>query len=193
MNRSIVYTLIILLLISVPLSAQVKTLAGNSMESGGFGGPAVKLTRVNGQFALMAGGGGAWLINHVFAIGGGGFFMTDAVEPPAPADSLDLGIAYGGMFMEYITRWEEVVHFTFHLFLGGGGVSLEHPGTDHAVEEDGFFVLEPGVNAEINLTQTMRLNAGVSYRYITGVDLTNVSSADLNCFSFNLYLKFGRF
>lgn len=173
--------------------AQQKTLAGRRFSSGGFGGPAFKLTRVNGQATFMFGGGGAWLINHVFAIGGGGYGMMVPVDPPAPNEDLNLGIAYGGTFLEYIHRWEEVVHLTFSLFLGGGGATIEDPETSENVEEDGFFVLEPGVNAELNILPQLRLTAGISYRYTAGVDMASLSSTDLNCFSFNLFLKFGRF
>ena len=63
----------------------------------------------------------------------------------------------------------------------------------YTLDTDGFFVVEPGVRAEINLFKFMRLNAGVSYRYAAGLDLIYTPGNLLNNFTGTVGLKFGKF
>jgi len=62
-----------------------------------------------------------------------------------------------------------------------------------------FFVMEPGVNIEMNLSRKLTLVAGVSYRYVTGlnendenVSITHVTNEELSGLNFNIGLKFGK-
>jgi hypothetical protein len=112
---------------------------------------------------------------------------------------------YGGFLIEYTLFPQSVVHLTFPVLIGGGGVSYvtdkEYPewdedewDTHHAVlDDDAFFVIEPGVRAEINIFKFMRLNAGVSYRYTDNFQLVNTSDDLLNNFNATVGLKFGKF
>jgi len=101
---------------------------------------------------------------------------------------------------------KKLFHLTFPLLIGAGGSKIKTKTlfdsnvTDpedwtqyENVESTGFFVLEPGVNIELNMTKIFRLDLGVSYRFISGTDLQRLSNNDLSDFSFNLCLKFGKF
>ena len=46
---------------------------------------------------------------------------------------------------------------------------------------------------ELNLTSYLRLQAGLSYRFIEGLEYFDLQSADLSGLSINLGLKFGLF
>jgi hypothetical protein len=61
------------------------------------------------------------------------------------------------------------------------------------MDKDDFFVIEPGVRAELNILKFMRLNAGISYRYTAGVDLINTSDTFMNNFTATVGLRFGKF
>jgi len=103
-------------------SAQERTLVGHGIESGGFGGPVVKLTQVNGEFGVLVGGRGGWIINHVFVLGGGGYgLVNDAwVRGLVPEPRLQFG--YGGLELEGIVASNSLVHITVAGLVGGGAV-----------------------------------------------------------------------
>lgn len=112
---------------------------------------------------------------------------------------------YGGLLVEYTLFPESLVHLTFPVLIGGGGASYvtdkEYPewdedewDTHHAViDDDLFFVIEPGVRAEINIVKFMRLTAGVSYRYTDKLQLVNTPDNLMNNFTATMGLKFGKF
>jgi hypothetical protein len=57
--------------------------------------------------------------------------------------------------------------------------------------------MEPGLNLEVNLSNRVTLVAGMSYRYVSGLDennenvfVTRVTNEDLSGLNFNIGLKF---
>jgi hypothetical protein len=60
--------------------AQETTLINGEIESGGFGGPVLKVTSINGENAVMIGGRGGWIINHSLVLGGGGYGLVTEVK-----------------------------------------------------------------------------------------------------------------
>lgn len=203
-------------------STEFRTIFGSDMniESGGYGAPEFKFGKVNNQFSLLLGGKGGWVINNKFVIGGGGYGMPsnntfdytenlEDIDGNLVVDStrkLDLGMGYGGIFFEYVLNPKKALHLTFPLFIGAGGAQIgirseqetnitsqQDYSTYEYIESSGFFVLEPGVNIELNMTKYFRLDFGASYRFISGTQLQRLSSNNLSDFSFNLGLKFGKF
>ncbi len=61
------------------------------------------------------------------------------------------------------------------------------------IDEQLFWVFEPGANAEANLTKRLRLTFGASYRMTKELDLLNASKKEFNGLSYNFSLKFGIF
>jgi hypothetical protein len=60
-------------------------------------------------------------------------------------------------------------------------------------DANAFFVLEPGVEIEMNVARFMRISIGGSYRLTSKLDLMNTDPNALRGFSGNLSLKFGKF
>jgi len=58
---------------------------------------------------------------------------------------------------------------------------------------DSFFVIEPSVHVNLNVTTFFRIAAGVSYRYVSGLNSTLSTNADLSGPSGVLTFKFGMF
>jgi hypothetical protein len=184
------------------LFAQEETLIGNGEVShGGFGGPMVKFTQVKNEFGVLVGGRGGWIINHSFVIGGGGYGLVNNIE----ANNLYFGtkpfinLGYGGVELEYIIQSDRLIHFSVYTLVGAGGVSYRNSlwdddyRNDLNVTSDAFFVLEPTANVELNIISFFRINAGVSYRFISGVELDDLRNSDLAGPSAILTLKFGTF
>jgi hypothetical protein len=64
---------------------------------------------------------------------------------------------------------------------------------DTTKQADGFYVVEPGVNAELNVASYFRINLGGSYRFVTGAELQDIGNDDLSGPAATLTLKFGGF
>jgi hypothetical protein len=113
---------------------------------------------------------------------------------------------YGGLLIEYTLFPKAVVHVTFPVMIGAGGVNYTSGKEYYHYDGDGdwdydhftydsqaFFVIEPGVRAEMNVFKIMRLNAGVSYRYAPNFRLMNTDKDLLNGLTGTIGLKFGKF
>lgn len=199
-------------------SQEFRTIFGSGFKSGGYGAPEIKVGPINGNTGLLLGGRGGWIIGHKFVIGGGGYgltsnntFQENPADKPAsvPGDStrtIGIDMGYGGLILEFIALPKSAVHLSFPVLIGGGGSSLgaktyvgqssyypEGWETYDFIESTGFFVFEPGVFAELNMTKFFRLSAGATYRLIAGADLQRLNNKNLSGFTFSLALKFGSF
>ena len=56
-----------------------------------------------------------------------------------------------------------------------------------------FFVLEPGIDLEINLVKLVKLGLGASYRYTSDVPLPATSKDALHGFNASMSIKVGVF
>lgn len=189
---------------------------GQELRSGGYGALELKGTQVLDEFGLMVGGRGGWIINSTFSIGGAGYGLTSthtsnyitkgltANEPEAGKVTY-LRMGWGGFFFEYTNSSNSLLHFTANTFVGWGGASYtgnttEMIGNDNdegnknwVYKSSGFFVVEPGVTAEVNVAKLFRVAVGASYRIVSGLDLPEASNSDLSGFSVNVAFKIGYF
>ncbi len=177
-----------LVLVSPPdLEAQqARTLVRGEASYGGFGGLVFKGSAVNEQFAGFFGARGAWMLDHVFALGAGGYLMGGGVDVERTDGKRSLDMWYGGVELEFISGWSQVYHITFLTLVGGGALGLEG-------ESDGIWAVEPELNLEVNVAPYLRLNFGGGYRFIWGVDYPELDNGDLSQFFGQVSLKFGAF
>lgn len=191
--------LFLILVASIPAWSQSEeTLLEGKIESGGFGGPVLKVGPVNGETGVFVGGRGGWIINRTFIIGGGGYGLANNVGALVPSSSGEtlVGFGYGGLELEYIPASYRLVNASFLLLVGGGGVMYRRPGTDLNGDHqtgDAVFVLEPQVSVTLNVIQWMRVGASLSYRYVDGVDIAASSDTKLSGPSGGLTFRFGKF
>ncbi len=193
-------------LFSAQLYAQEETLISGPIESGGYGGPVVKFSTLNNKMAILVGGGGGWLINHSFLVGGAGYGLVNNISAPAAAltyygvyDDMKIDFGYGGLLLEYVGNSDNLVHYSVSTLIGAGGINYRYPydnywtGSFQGDHASAFFVLEPAWGAELNVSKFFRMNAGVSYRLVRGSDLPYISDSELSGVSVYLMLKFGKF
>ncbi|HVO72894.1 MAG TPA: hypothetical protein VMT35_02650 [Ignavibacteriaceae bacterium] len=185
--------------------AQEETLIGNGeVTNGGFGGPVVKFTQIKGEPGVLVGGRGGWIINHTFVLGGGGYGLVNDIKADIPVYGIYsqpfINFGYGGFEMEYIINSDQLLHFSVSTLIGGGGVSYRNNLWDDNEDwgdwdspHDAFFVFEPSANLELNIISFFRINAGISYRFISGVNFDDLKNKDLAGFSAVLTFKFGKF
>ncbi len=184
-----------------PLYAQqAQTLFDGEVSHGGFGGPVLKIGNVAGSTGFWIGGRGGWIMNldehHAISLGGGGYGLVSDHEVPVPSTEEDLYAlnGYGGFIVEYTNRSYNIVHFTATSLIGAGGLMLrEKDYQDVNDDADTYFVFEPGVNVELNVTNFFRIGAGASYRLTSGINRFGFSDSDFSGLNGVITFKFGKF
>ncbi|MCX6151765.1 MAG: hypothetical protein NTX22_14675 [Ignavibacteriales bacterium] len=203
------FVIIFLIGLASVVHPQEETLLNGELEHGGYIAPSVRFTNLNNEFAALAGGYIGWVVNHQYVLGAGGFGLTNKIKVSEVAQNtynrgpqLYMNFAYGGGYLEYVWRPNDLVHLSASALIGGGELKYvekvhrddwEFDREDDMVASDAFFVVEPTINAEMNVTSFFRIDAGVSYRMITGLNLIGIKNSDLSGVSANLSFKFGRF
>lgn len=174
---------------------------------GFYVGPEAAYTQFKGRDVFLMGVNLGVILNHWFSAGLAGYGIVNSGKLwyPNIIDSTGAYLygGYGGLKVEFRVFPKFPVHFSFPLLIGGGVMSYNNYNYDYLnsyYNESGtnldwsvFFVVEPGLNAEINIVKFMRLGMGVSYRYTPNLVLQNTPADLINNFTFNLNLKFGRF
>jgi hypothetical protein len=163
---------------------------GGPKVRGAYGVAAQKFSSMDGQFANFLGGYGGVLFDSDVLLGAGAFALLNGQSIDINGDTnTSRHITYTGLFVERTFHSEKVLHFTTNLLGGAAFIGEQNKlpdGGQYAIGSRGAFVLEPAVNAEINLTQWFRTGAGISYRWVAGESTYSAPSAIIS-------LKFGNF
>lgn len=203
--------LIILLCVISSLSAaaqEMSTLFGKGKTNGGYGAISNKFTTINGDYANITEVYGGWLVNRRFMLGLAAAGSTNNIQVPLqystnPTQNMTYQYGQAGLMMEYILWPKTAVHFSFQLFSGAGftGQYQRHRSYGQydyydnydVYDRNYFFVIEPGVQLEMNLFRWMRLSPGISWRNTYGSNGMGLSDDGLSDVSYNIALKFGKF
>jgi hypothetical protein len=174
---------------------QSENLIEGNIESGGFGGPVLKITPLAGATGVLVGGRGGWIINHTFVVGGGGYGLVNNIlaDTPGPNGGRYIDFGYGGVELEYIMQSERLVHFSVGVLIGGGGVGYRDEYNATYGDSRGFFVMEPWGEVHLNIVRFFRISAGASYRWVTGADSPVASDSRLSGVAGILTFRFGSF
>ena len=183
---------------------QVRTLFSKNSSNGFYGAFSLGYSQIDGKDALVSGGRLSYVIDHSLAIGLGGYGFVNNIDYHTYYENhpfeYTLAGGYGGLIIEPIIGGRNPVHFSFPVLVGLGGVALIEDSPydwDHypfnEVDHDLFFVVEPAVELEVNLTRWFRTAAGISYRYTSQVNIYETDEDVLRGLVFNLTFKFGRF
>ena len=190
--------ILFVVILSYPAIAQDETLISGEVESGGYGAPIFKVGQINGTTGVFVGGQGGWIINHSFVLGGKGYGLVNNVDIEG-AQNLKLEFGCGGVLLEYIFSSDKLLHVGINTMIGAGGVRYAEKDYSNDYEDEvdynssSFFVLEPGINMVLNISSYFRIGAGITYRYVNGVEYENLTNADLSGVSGEIVFKFGSF
>lgn len=182
------------------------TLISNGMgidDNGGYGAPVAKFGRILGKSANFAGLRGAWIINHKFGIGLAGYGLSNKIDFPEDSENRKLGLGYGGLILEYTPFAEQKVHLHSALLIGAGGLSKSYDDDDEDYDDDekknrhspsdSFFVVEPEITVETNVTKWFRAGIGASYRYTNGAKLDGIKDSTISGLNALVMFRFGSF
>ena len=158
--------------------------------------PEIKINSIQGDIGTLVGIYGGALIDRSLLIG-----ISGGVNLGHPR----VNYGYFGGILQYINRPEKMVHLSGQLLIAyGTAKDYENPKSgllDNFWNISGaqFFLLEPGLNLELNLGIRLTLVTGMSYRYVSGlnerdenVSITHVTNRDLSGVNFTIGLKFGK-
>jgi hypothetical protein len=201
--------LIVTLFASVHSFAQdtkeVETFFGNNFESTGYGALSTQYSTFNGKGAAFLGAYGGWMINHKFMLGVGAYGLLthpDGYNAAGEADNNnEFQMGYGGVMMEYTFASSKRIHLSTNLLIGGGRVSNGYYTSRgylygsqwHVQDESAFYVFQPSVNVEMNMTSWFRVALGGGYRHINGSHMIGISDKSMSAPTANLTFKFGLF
>lgn len=191
---------------------QFATVFGNQQDAlGGYVSLGFGNTIINdnnalfGQFRLAA------RLGHSFSIGIAGAGFSDWLyglnhdRPDISPDGYFIEGGYGGLLLEPVFAPDFPVHLSFPVLIGAGGVAFSEETEEYDWEDfeydsghqiltsDAFFVIEPGVELEFNLSRYIRMGAGISYRFTNAIDIEGSREYLLNGLSGSLNLKLGIF
>ncbi len=205
-------TLLLILTISVSVYAQeeyeevknkeIKTILGRNSSVRGFGSLDLKTTEIKDDIALMPGVMGGIIMSNHFVIGLGAYGMATEIDfiGTEPETRQYLYGGYGGLVLGAIIAPREVIHVNIPILIGAGGAYITENSpddfdrnNDEFDESSAFFVIEPGIELEMNVTKFFRLGMGVSYRYVAESELVNITDSELTNYSGHISLKFGNF
>jgi len=186
---------------------EISTIFGNKdghIDHGGWGALNFGYTQIKGKDTYLMGARGGWLIDHHFTIGlaGYGFISDNEYWDIIEGNPIYMAGGYGGLFLEAIIAPNYPVHVTIPLIIGAGGIAYtdqkwwdgnEYDHYGESVDSDAYFVLEPGLELEVNVIRFMRFSVGGSYRYTSNVSLINTEGNILRNFNGYFSLKFGMF
>jgi hypothetical protein len=172
-------------------------------QRGGFIALYGGMADITGNSAVMAGLRFGATLDHWFSYGlGGNILVSQLSYDNILIDrTLNLEMGYAGLFLEPSILPKLPIHFSFPILIGAGSAVYydeaaqnmdEHNGFV-TVDNDVFYIIEPGVEMELNMTKHTRLSLGVKYRYITDLNIVNTKADAFNGLYYGLTLKFGKF
>ncbi len=184
---------------------QIQTIFSKNKSNGAYGALTFAYSQIDGKDAFISGARGAFIFDHSLAIGLGGYGFVNNLDYYYYYENHPLNYTlaggYGGIFVEPIVAGKKAVHLSFPVLFGMGGVALiEDYGWQsweydpfNELDHDVFFVIEPAVELEFNLTRWFTTAATLSYRYTSNIDLYETDANVLNGLNFGLTCKFGKF
>jgi hypothetical protein len=175
----------------------------NKIEHGGYLALINQTTKINGNLSNLAGGKAAWIINHSISLGGAGYGLTYPTDRDeftgSPYEGIDtkIGLGFGGVLVEYFFWPLSIVTLAPGIMVGGGGLAFYNPAEEEDEDQgnppDTFFIAMPELNVYINVTEYVRIGAGISYRFVNGVNHEGLSDSDIEGFSFSIVAAAGFF
>jgi hypothetical protein len=186
---------------------EITTIFSKNKSNGGYGALSFSWTEIENKNAFLVGARGAWIIDHSFAIGLGGCGFINDIDhhdwmDNTWQDGFDNSLAggYGGIYLEPIVGPRQPVHLSFPILIGAGGVArvANDDYWDNRLRynrnhEDAFFIVEPSVELEFNMTRFMRMAGTLSYRFTSDIKMENTDPELLRGLSAGLIFKFGKF
>lgn len=160
-----------------------ETLLGGESHAYFFGEFGTKTTEIFDEFAVLVGGQLGWTFNSSFSVGFAGYARAEH-EDYYDCNNWEYdryrycdyrGPAYGGITTAFIFPPKNLIHFKVGALFGAGYAWDRH-----------FYILEPEADVVLNISQILRIQAGISY------PITDKDHSGLENVMFNVSFRFGK-
>lgn len=162
------------------------------MSVSGFAGVFNEFSEVDNDFGFSMGGGAALLLNQKFFFGAYGMGLTTRHiknykinDEEFYNEDLYTRFGHGGLWLGYIHKPQNAINWGANMKIGWGAVTLSTQeyyvsGPNYNYNDNGWirydidnvFVFTPEANLNLNLLKWMRVNIGLGYRLVTGLNNT---------------------
>ncbi len=190
-----------------PKDEEIKSLLSKKNDLNAFGAADLKIGDFKDERGLLVGAYGGFIINRKYLFGVAGYGLVTNIEfdgiVPGRNESKKLNLygGYGGVLIGATIAPKELIHISIPIVLGAGSLEvvdkdffINNPAdSEFTVENSVFFVAEPGIQIEFNITKYFRLGAGATYRYVSGTELENVKDEEISGTTAMISFRFGRF
>ncbi len=157
----------------------------------GFIAPIMEYSAMGDNFAFFMGGGGGILLNQTVFFAGYGEGLTTQYEESLYLDyggglygkltNEQVSFGHGGFWMGYIHHSEAPIHAGISTKLGWGSIDIYDTFNkyyDPSELRDNVFVIIPQLEAEFNFFKWLKMNVGLGYRVVTGVNKSYPGKSD---------------
>lgn len=185
----LVMVCVVMLTVAVSAGKDVKAILNEDAEWALSIKPEYKLTRLSGEWANMVGVQVGPALERTFYLYAAGYASVNNIETGAGSynNIKPFGLWYVGGVAEVNLYNTQIVHGSIGVLVGGGMVTA-YNSQDNS-DSANIVVTDPFVSVMINLTKTIEFGIGASYRFVTGSDLNNFSSSDLNGLAGNVFFR----
>ncbi|MHC1708649.1 MAG: hypothetical protein AB9842_14150 [Bacteroidales bacterium] len=192
-----------------PETKPIQTLMNNNSNVGVMIGFNSGYTLIDNKDSYTGGVSLGLIADHKLTFGFAGkvFGCSNSFNKIEPGTKAYLEGGYGGFYLEPVLSPSDIIHVTLPCIIGAGGAAyVDHHDLDdfddewddedfddYTIDSDAFFVLEPGLMIEMNVTSWIRVGVGATHRWVYGLDLKNTKADMLDGFSTNFSVKLGKF
>lgn len=140
--------------------------------------------------AITAGG----LLNSRFGIGLTAQMLVTSVDLNSPIydDPETSDFMAGGAYLEYVFFPDSMVHVSLDLMVGAAQLDLTRTVGGSSASET-VWVVEPGLNLMVNITETFMFGLGAAYRMTDDITLVGLEEDALSGFVGSAFLRFTQF
>ncbi|MDH5230869.1 MAG: hypothetical protein OEY38_12455 [Gammaproteobacteria bacterium] len=165
--------------------AETRTAFGAGISSFGiYLSPNLRITSLQNDLNYLVGGQLVSVINHRLTMGLAGYSTSKTIGISAHH------MTYAGVNLGYMHRPASLIHPSFQIFMGYGGLKNGALSTQFY---DGLIVFESTAMLNLNLLANLRLGMGLNYRFVDGIAQNNLNSSELHGLGFAMDLKLGGF
>jgi len=167
--------------------------------------PEYQYGQISNEYTSFRGISAMVLLNNRLGMGIATHTVSSQTFAPASINSnplistiYSLQSRFTGLKFEYILMPTKLIHITFPLLIGtanAGAVRSGGGGKGRGPMPNNYFVVQPGVQVEMNVIKYIKLYTGINYRLSNGINIINqnLPSSTLQGLSYNFGAKIGVF
>ncbi|WP_129364788.1 hypothetical protein [Lutibacter sp. HS1-25] len=156
---------------------------------------------MDGKSTYFGGAKIAYVANRQFEVGFSGIGFYSEQNSKGLLSSNDIFGGYGGLHLEPIFFGPSKWSLSIPMLVGGGAAAYANKDLDEIIDngygkiEDWkpFFVFEPGISVQYNISRYFQFEMGVKYRLSSEFELYPESITNINGFTGGIGIKMGIF